>query len=295
MLVALAAVVPDVVRGCIKESFRAFGVATSHLRALPDFLLIGTHRGGTTSLHSFLTQHPCVAPTFPRVQRIKGVRYFDQHFHRGTDWYRSHFPTAATRALLEYRGGAPVLAGDSSPYYLFHPLAAERASQIVPRAQIIVLLRNPIERAYSHWRRERRDGYEPLTFEDAIDAEEGRLAGEVERIAADDRYYSYVHENFSYVSQGMYLASLEPWLDRFPRDQVLIESSEEFHRHPQHVFDRVLGFLRLPPFELQNPTFANTNPAADPVRPDTRARLQERFAPHNERLERALGMHFDWS
>ena len=197
-------------RAAAKHAVGAFGMATSRWRPLPDFLIIGAHRAGTTSLHDALFRHPCIVPNFPRLQRIKGVRFFDEHFYRGTDWYRSHFATSASRRVLERLRGAPILAGEASPYYLFHPLAAERAFAVVPAAKLIVLLRDPVDRAYSHWRRERREGREPLErFEDAIAAEDGRLAGEVERIAASDRYYSYAHENFSYLTQGLYADGLQ--------------------------------------------------------------------------------------
>ena len=295
MLLTVSGVVPDVIRGCIKESFRAFGMATSHLRALPDFLIIGAHRAGTTALHECLTRHPCVASTFPRVQHIKGVRFFDEYFYRGTEWYRSHFPTVATRTWLEYRARAPVLVGESSPYYLFHPLAAERAWRVVPNAQILVLLRNPIERAYSHWRRERRDGRETLPFEAAIAAEPVRLAGEEERIREDEHYFSYAHENFSYLAQGLYVNSLPRWLARYPREQVFIETSEAFLRRPQQVYDRVLRFLRLPPLPIPEPWIVNANAAAEPIAADTRARLRERIAPYTDQLEQRLGLHFEWN
>src|SRR5918995_4966257 len=235
----ITAAAPGVVRRPIKRLFRGFGVATSDFRPLPDLLIIGTHRGGTTSLHRYLEQHPCVGRNFPRLQDVKGARYFDENFFRGIDWYRSHFSTVAYRNYLRRLHGGPVLTGDASPYYLFHPAAAERAAKAVPHAKIIVLLRDPIEQAYSHWRRERRDGTEPLeTFEDAVAAEPERLAGEAERILSDDRYYSYAHENFSDISQGLYLDSLRRWFDRYPRDHVHIELSERFLADPQGVYDR---------------------------------------------------------
>jgi hypothetical protein len=132
--------------------------------------------------------------------------------------------------------------------YLFHPLAAERASTVVPAAKLIVLLRDPITRAYSHWRRERRDGNEPLrTFEEAIAAEAGRLAGEVERIVGDDRYYSYAHENFSYITLGLYLDGLQRWFARYPRERVCIQTTEQFLEDPQAVYGTILRFLGLPP------------------------------------------------
>lgn len=289
------AAVPAVVRRPIKQAIRSFGTATSALRCLPDFLIIGAHRAGTTSLYSALAQHPCVLPNFPRLQHIKGVRYFDQHFHRGTAWYLSHFPTVACRSSAGRLRGSPMLVGEASPYYLFHPLAAERAAALLPHARLIALLRNPVERAYSHWRRERRDGREPLpTFEAALAAEPERLAGEEERIIADARYYSYAHENWSYLTQSLYFTPLRRWLDRFPPDQVFIESSERFLTDPQGVYNRVLAFLGLPPRRLCDTRPLNAVPPDAPVPDHLRAELRERLTLHNRELERYLSIEFDW-
>jgi hypothetical protein len=295
MMTPFVAAVPAFVRRPVKQAIRSFGTATSTLRCLPDFLIIGAHRSGTTSLYSALAEHPCVLPNFPRLQNIKGVRYFDQHFASGTAWYRSHFPTAACRSTAGRLRGGPILIGEASPYYLFHPLAADRAAAVLPNARLIALLRDPIDRAYSHWRRERRDGSEPLpTFEAALAAEPARLAGEEERIVADARYYSYAHENWSYVTQSLYLTPLRRWLDRFPRDQVLIESSERFLADPQGVYDRVLAFLGLPPRRLRDTRPLNAVPADVPLPDHVRAELRDRLTVHNRQLERYLSIEFGW-
>lgn len=283
-------------RAAGKDVVRAFGIATSRSRPLPDFLIIGAHRAGTTSLHSALFQHPCIVPNFPRLQRIKGVRFFDEHFFRGTDWYRSHFATSASRRMLEYLRRAPVLAGEASPYYLFHPLAADRAFTVVPEAKLIVLLRNPLDRAYSHWRRERREGREPLErFEDAIAAEDHRLAGEVERIVADDHYYSYAHENFSYLTQGCYADGLQRWLARYPRQRVCIQTTERLREDFQGVYQTILEFLGLPRFAVRPSARLNADEGAAPLSQRTRRELAARIAPDNVRLERLLGIHFGWN
>jgi Sulfotransferase domain len=292
-LIAKAA--PGVVRRPVKRAVRRFGVATSEFRSLPDLLVIGTHRGGTTSLQRYLDQHPCVLRNFPRAQDVKGVRYFDENFFRGVEWYRSHFPTTAYRRYAGRLHGGPVLSGDASPYYLFHPAAAGRASKVVPEARIIVLLRDPIERAYSHWKRERRDGREPLEFEDAVAAEPDRLRGEVERILGDDRYYSYAHENFSYISQGLYLEPLRRWLDHYPRERVFIASSERFREDPQRVYDEVLEFLGLPAFRLLDAVPLNTTATGQDLEPELRRALMAHVAPHNRRLEAYLGLELGWS
>jgi hypothetical protein len=117
-----------------KRGLRLVGLATADLRPGPDLLVIGAKRGGTTSLWRYLSEHPGVLPTFPRAQQIKGTYFFDEEWHRGSRWYRSHFPTTATRRLAARRLGHPTVAFEASPYYLFHPLAPERARLVVPDA-----------------------------------------------------------------------------------------------------------------------------------------------------------------
>ena len=286
-------VVPRRVRASAKQALRAYGVASSERRALPDFLIIGAKRGGTTSLWRYLEQHPFLAPSFPARARFKGAHFFCTGYEAGLPWYRSHFPSETSRRRIEQRLGGPIAVGEASPYYLFHPLAAERAAAAVPQAKLILVLRNPVDRAYSHYQARRRDGTETLSFEDAIAAESERIAGEAERIRTEPGYSSFAHEHFSYVAQGLYAAHLERWLQHYPRERVLIERSEDLYADPQAVYDRVVEFLGLPHQALHNPTAFNAT-AKDPMRADTRAALLERVAPDNAALEQLIGRPMGW-
>src|SRR5918999_4186439 len=197
LLSATRRVAPRPVLTGAKAAFRAIGLITGGQRVLPDFLLIGTKRGGTTSLFRYLTQHPEVAPIFPSVQGIKDVRFFDSNFGKGTVWYRSHFPMRLHRLYVERLERGRLVAGESTPYYLFHPHAPGRAHQVVPHARLVVLLRNPIDRAYSHYKDEVKNHRESLTFEEAIAQEPIRLKGEWERVLDDPRYNSFALEHHS--------------------------------------------------------------------------------------------------
>ena len=223
------------------------GSATAQLRALPDFLIIGAKRSGTTMLLRYLHQHPLILPPFPARQAIKGVRYFDHNHARGESWYRRHF---VTRQKLDRRGrrhGGRAITGEASPYYLYHPLVADRVAAELPRARLIVMLREPLARAHSHYKKNvELFGIEPLSFEDALLAEDERLDGEVDRLRSDPGYISFAHEHHAYALQSDYAAHLKPWLDRFPREQILICRTEDLRRDPQMVLDRVTGFLGLP-------------------------------------------------
>jgi hypothetical protein len=280
-------------RETTKRALRGVGMATGDLRPRPDFLVIGAKRGGTTSLWRYLCEHPGVLTLFPKPEKIKGLYYFDENFDRGDRWYRSHFPTAATRSLAARRLGHPVVAGEASPYYLYHPLAPARAAERVPHALIVAVLRDPVERAFSHYKERRTNGTEPLSFEDAIAAEPARLAGEEQRILADPHYVSFAHRHASYVDQGRYAPMLTRWFDAFGRDRVLVAPSEEMYAAPQPFADGVFARLGLPPRTLAHPEPYNAEPdrGFDPV---LRAWLAEQLAPDIAAVEDLLGRALPW-
>ena len=255
---------------------------TSPWRRWPDFLIIGTQRGGTTSFYEYLCRHPLVAPATE-----KEIHYFDFQSARGPAWYRAHFP---------WRWPARRITGEASPFYLFHPGVPARVRALLPGVRLLVLLRDPVERAHSHFRLQRRARIEPLaSFEEALDAELFRLAGEPEKMARGDDYYSYNYQHYSYLARGHYAPQLARWLQYVSREQLLVLSSEAFYAQPEAAFDRACRFLGLPaaPEARLNPPRLNHQPG-EPMLPATRARLQSHFAPHNAELARLLGESFDW-
>lgn len=247
----------------------------SQPRALPDAIILGAQKSGTSSLHNYLVQHPdVVAPL------RKEVHYFDLNHARGERWYRAHFG----------RRGAAALNIDSSPYYLFHPAVPRRLHALCPRAKLIVLLRDPVRRAYSHYWHERDKGRETLSFEEAIAAEPARLGDSQRRLADGTLARSHAHQHFSYLARGCYAEQLERWFGLFPRGQFLILRFEDLARDPLSVLDTTLGFLglpRAPPVSLEA---RNTRRYA-PMAEATAVGLREYFAPHDRRLETLLG---DW-
>jgi hypothetical protein len=284
---------PGFAKPAVANLLRGYGMATSAIRPLPDFLIIGGKRCGTTSLFGALVQHPCVTPLFPSAVKVKGVHYFDREFARGAGWYRSHFATSPYRWVAERRARHPVIAGEASSYCLHHPLAPERAASLIPGAILIVLLRNPVDRAYSHYRARVRAGAEELSFDEALDREPSRLAGEEERLLTDPGYRSEAHEHRSYASQGIYLVGLERWMARYPREQLLVLRSEDLYQDPATVYAEVLRYLGLP--RWIPPSFPTLNAGGgELLDPAIRERLTAYFAPHNERLAAFLGVDLCW-
>lgn len=257
-------------------------------RVLPDFLIAGTQKGGTSSLYAYLAEHPSVLPA-----RKKEVHFFDRHWVKGERWYRASFPTGSDMERVRDEHGAAA-TGESSPSYLFHPLVPERVAATLPDIRVVLLLREPVDRAYSHWRMEHRRGVDRLPFDEAVMAEEERLAGELDRVRADPSYFSRKLRRFSYLSRGHYAEQLERWFEHLPRDRFLIRSAETFFADPAAVHADVLRFLQLPHRELTHAPVVNRGAAGPPLDPELRDRLRDRFAEPNERLFELLGTRFDW-
>ena len=231
-------------RRAARWSAQAYARPTAGLRLLPDYLIIGAQRAGTTSLHRYLVQHPGVRTTL----RTKGVHFFDTGYGRGMSWYASRFPTRLTAWWVARRHGVELRTGEASPYYLFHPHVPGRVAEHLPQVKLIALLRDPVGRAYSHYQHEVARGFETLSFEEAIEAEPARLAGETERMLAEPLYNSFAHQHHSYLARGRYHEQLERWRARFDDRQLLVLSSERFFADPGRCFEQVLDFLELPAF-----------------------------------------------
>jgi hypothetical protein len=276
-----------------KRALRRWGVATASLRPMPDFLLIGTKRGGTTSMFHGLLDHPDVVRMFPE-RRLKSPLYFASHYELGDRWYRSHFATAPYRWSRERLTHAPTVVGDSDPYYLYHPSVPERVRQVMPNAKLVVMLRNPVSRAYSHHGERVANGVEPLDFDAALAAEPGRLAGEVERLTQDPGYYSTAHDWYSYRDRGIYAPQLRRWFEAFAREQILVLASEDYYRDAQAVTDRVISFLGIRPLALPEAQHYNLRPKAA-MADATRAELSDFYAPHNHELYELLGHDLGWA
>jgi hypothetical protein len=248
-------------------------IETAHLRQLPGFIIIGAQKSGTTSLLQYLRQHPNIGATHK-----KEVHFFSWWYEKGMDWYRAHFP-------LE--GEAPVV-GEASPSYLLHPGVPARVHAVLPDVKLIVMLRNPVDRAYSHHQMNARKGVDYLSFEEAIAKEPERLRLNMGS-DKDWRDSSFI----SYLSRGLYADQLEGWFDVFPRENIQVLKSEAFFADPERGLHETLDFLELPPLRLES--YDVFNPGTyDDMTPETRERLRRYFAPHNQHLYELLGRDLGW-
>lgn len=277
-------------KGVVQLSSRTSGRLNSGRRMLPSFVIMGAQRAGTTSLYQSLSAHPLVAPAVLH----KEVHYFDVNYTRGIRWYRAHFPVEGkSRRAANRQHGRDPLAGEASPYYMFHPHAPSRIARDLPGVKLLVLLRDPVERAISAHVHESAMGFETESFETAVELEPERLAGETERMLADPTYNSYSHQHHAYVTRGQYVEQLEHLFTIFDRDSILILESTAFFRRPEQEYARVLDFLGLPRWQPAAFEKHNARPRTGDPGPVAK-RLYKHYEPYDERLATLLGEVPSW-
>ena len=237
--------------------------------ALPDFVIIGGKKCGTSSLYNLLAQHPYVEPA-----ASKELHYFDRLFEaEDVEWYRRCFPAP------RWEDGRRTMTGEATPYMPSRQ-APEMMAEVVPGARLISLLRNPVDRAYSDYQQVVRKGREPRTFEEAIAGKAGGGG------SLDDRC--------EYLSRGVYVDHLLRWSEFFDRDQLLVLKSEDFFERPTDTLKLVLDFLGLPAWEPEAAEVRNPGTYTERMAPGIRRRLEEYFEPHNRRLYEYLGVDLGW-
>lgn len=255
-------------------------------RALPNLIIIGAQKSGTTSLYSYLSQHPQLQPAF-----VKEIHFFDggldpdvDNFEKGPRWYRAHFPLQKDIRTNEK-------TFEASPLYMFNPLVPRRISELLPEVRVLALLRNPTERAISHYFHERRKKREPLAMREALQHEETRL----EYAIKESDYKSNSYINHSYKSRGLYKEQLERYLTYFPWGQMLVLNSEELFGNPHSTLKLVFEFLEVDSgFKVPNLNPRSVGKNRDDVASDVYDYLNHYFLPHNEDLYRLLGRSYDW-
>jgi len=288
--------VPDPVKRVVHVGSRGYGRLTAQHRMLPSFLICGGQRCGTTSLYRALAGHPGIL----KAVLHKGVHYFDVGYHRGPRWYRAHFPLLRTAARVREWYGVPAQTFESSPYYMYHPHAVARIAADLPGVRVLVLVRDPVERAYSHHAHEVARGYETeAAFDRALDLEPTRLRGVAERMLADPAYTSFAHQHHAYRARGEYISYLQPMAEALGRDRIHVVDSQAFFTNPRPVYDGVLDFLGLPAPTLLGgayPAFQqhNARPRTAPMDARRRSQLAAHYAPYDARLAEWLGRRLSW-
>ncbi len=268
-------------------------LSTPAARVPPDFLVLGAQRCGTSSLYKYLGRHPQIAPSLR-----KEVGYFSASYGEDATWYLAHFPMAIRRQLMQ-RVGRQLLAFEATPDYLLHPLAPARVQALLPDARFVVLLRDPAERAFSHYLHMQRLGFEARTFEQAIETETETIAADLARIHLDAGHNPKRFHRYSYLARGRYVEQLERWMGCFPRSRFLILDSAALYSDPEATYQEILRFLSLPmwsPKEFSNHSYVGkAAPAAPAMEPGLRRHLAEHFGEANQGLADLAGRDFPWN
>jgi len=259
---------------------------TSSIRTLPDFIIIGVGRCGTTSLYYDICEHPCVLEA-----AYDELGFFDSNFELGLNWYKSLFPTIFAKNRVKSRYGVAI-TGEDTPSYIRRPWAAKRILQTLPKAKLIAILRNPIDRAYSHYHLGVRGGNEKRSFEDAIKEDTRMLEHAKSGKVAENEYYQSVVEK-SYLARGFYAEQLKIWMNLFPREQLIVISTEDLAADPHKTLGQVFSFLGLPEYKVKNPQKQKAAKYSQ-MNPETRKFLEDYFRPYNQQLYDLLGRKFEW-
>lgn len=286
---------PRWVKDAANAATRSYGLVTAGTRPVPDFLIVGTKRGGTTSLYNYLLMHPGVLGLFPQPRGKKSTDYFFADTAHGERWYRSHFHTSTYRARRSGALGYAPVGGEASPYYIWDPRIAGRVAELSPQVRAVLLVRDPVERAWSHYQERTENGVEPLSFEDALAAEASRTGGEEARMLQDPTYHSRAHDWYTYRSRGVYLPQIRNWLTCFPREQLLVVRSEDMYADVQGVFDEVCRFIGVTPAPLPTTRTFNSSARRSSVPAAAARELRSYYAPHTAELEAFLGRSLHWS
>lgn len=275
----------------LKSTFKFYRLLTGHLRALPDFIIIGARRCGTTSLYHYLTQHPQVIPAL-----TKEVHYFTANYDKGLDWYRSYFPMLLHKQLCQLMRGDVVITGEATPSYIYDPLIAQRIFQVKPDVKLIALLRNPVDAVYSAYHFGLKVGTytaESMPFAETISNELEQLKTHDGEAASLTNGQAQARRR-GWLWHGLYVEHLKPWLAQFPREQLLIIISEAFFSDPHKTFQEVLEFLSLRPYRLKSYDKLNANVYAQ-MDAGLREQLTEYYAPYNRQLSQLLGIDVNWN
>lgn len=250
-------------------------------QTLPHFLIIGAQKCGTTSLFYYLSQHPDLV-----LPASKEIHFFDLNYHKGLPWYMGQFPRKNVLTCKH--------TGEASPYYLLHPLVPERVALHLPDVKLIVMLRNPVDRAYSHFMHEKKLGNEPLSsFEEAIELEPSRIADEERRLMNREIEISMAYQCHSYTSRGLYFEQITRWLRFFPLSQFHFIKSESFFKDAKKEMERVYPFLRLRNILPVNFEKCNAN-MYPMLESHVRKGLVEKFREDGIKLASLLGNDFSW-
>lgn len=267
-----------------------FRYLTLPLRVNPDFIIIGFHKCGTTSLYNYLIQHPNIESASE-----KELEFFSYAYDRGMLYYKLQFPTKIKKWLIERKTKNKFLTGEASPAYSYHPYAPERIKKHLPNIKLIVLLRNPIDRAFSDYNQDIRRNWQPnIPFEEAINQDNLHYEKMIFELKNNlIKHYNVNWKRKGYLNIGKYVIYLEKWIKLFGKNNIFFIHTSDLESSPEHILKDLNNFLGIPDIKPKNLSKKNVGkyPQMSKI---TRQNLIEYYEKYNKQLEILLGMKFNW-
>lgn len=254
--------------------------STQHFRHLPTTLIVGAQKAGTTQLYSYLVTHPCC---FGAAR--KEVDYFSKFPERSVQWYRSRFPLS----FWVTRKQGQVM--EASPSYMATPSALRKMKEVVPKARVIVILRDPVSRAFSHYQHRKTRHFESRSFAECVE----------EELRADEFPPTFgialqpnAAKMWGYLARGYYALQIELLLKLFARNKVLFVDSATLFQDTTATCQRVFDFMGLDDFEVQPTKIYNRGFYKEKIDSQVAELLREHYRPYDDLLANLLGMEFSW-
>ncbi|MEO1050649.1 MAG: sulfotransferase domain-containing protein [Bacteroidota bacterium] len=274
--------IPNGLKHNIKKLIINANSLTANFRAKPSFIVAGIQKGGTTSLYNYLCQHPRISPILQ-----KEIHFFDRNYNKGMGWYLGNFP-------LKFTIPSDNIVGEATPTYLYSKNAANRISEKLPNSKIIIVLRNPVDRAYSDFNYGVKLGFHKSYkgFRDRINKELEWLNDNISEFQIEKDHSELIGKNCAYLAPGLYNIWIKYWMNNF-KNRLFILTSEEFFGSTEQVLNRIFEFLNLPKHDLGELKTFNSN---DYQRLDLKDKqvLSDFYRPHVLELEQILGRELNW-
>jgi len=264
-----------------RQEFAYHKYPLNFLKDKPDFIIIGSQKAATTSLHSFLSNHPQLM-----ASTVKETQYYNMNYERGTQYYLSCFP-------IKKNG---VQSFESTPDYLDHPLVPKLLHSSKPDTKLIVTLREPVSRAYSHfsfvqgYNAEERE----ISFQEGLSLEETRIKEAMDKLHSDP-YNSARHlSNYGYRRKGEYAQHIKRWLEYFPLEHFHFMEFSDITSNNEEAYHQLFHFLGVDPIKPKRIIKQNVTDYNSTMDVSTKNELKDYFAPHNEELFELIGQRYQW-
>ena len=259
---------------------------SGNFRILPDFIIIGVQKCGTTSLYEYMTKHPEI-----KAAITKQPHYFDANYEKNLVWYKAHFPTKIKKIFNTKILKKQLLTGEASTDYINHPLVPKRIKNIIPNVKIIIILRDPVKRTYSHYQMNKKIGIENQPIMQALKNDLNQFEEREKEVLEKDIFYSDYFKRFQYLGRGEYARQIKKWEEFFPKNQILILKLEDLEKDPQKVLNDIFKFLKLNEKKIEKFTKINVG-KYEKMEEGVKKFLEEYFESHNKELFEKYNIKF---